>query len=123
LVAYHSDETGRYEVYVREFGTSKDAAAGGRWLVSKDGGVVPSWREDGKELVYVDLSGKLMSVSVDSTRVFQAGAPRELFRPQPGAGALAATDDLKRFLIPVPVERKASQAFTVMLNWTSALKP
>jgi len=35
----------------------------------------------------------------------------------------AATGDLKRFLIPVPVEKKAPQAFTVLLNWTSALKP
>jgi eukaryotic-like serine/threonine-protein kinase len=123
-VAYSSNETGRYEVYVREFVPSKDsAAAGGKWIVSKDGGTISAWREDGKELVYVDLRGRVMSMSVDSTRSFQAGAPRELFQAPAGANALAVTNDLKRFLIPVPVERKASQGFTVMLNWTSALKP
>jgi eukaryotic-like serine/threonine-protein kinase len=122
-VAYQSNETGRYEVYVREFAASKDAAAGGKWLVSKDGGLSPAWREDGKELVYVDLGGKLMSVSVDSTRAFQAGMPRELFQGPARINILAVTSDLKRFLFPVPVERRASQGFTVVLNWTSTLKP
>jgi Tol biopolymer transport system component len=122
-VAYYSNETGRYEVYVREFTGPKDSVAGGKWLVSKEGGTFPFWREDGKELLYVDLGGKIMSVSVDSTRAFQAGVPQELFQVPPGANNLAAASDLKRFLIPVPVERKAPQAFTVFLNWTSALKP
>jgi hypothetical protein len=122
-IAYHSNETGRYEVYVREFAASEDSAAGGKWLVSKDGGAFPVWREDGKELLYIGLGGRVMSVSVDSTRAFQAGVPRELFQVQPGANHSAGTNDLKRFLIPVPVDWKAPQAFTVLVNWTSALKP
>ncbi len=123
-VAYHSNETGRYEVYVREFVTSKDSAGtGGKWLVSKDGGGNSEWREDGKELDYEELHGKVMSVSVDTTKTFQAGAPHELFQIPPGAHAASNTGDLKRFLMSMPVERKAPQAFTVLLNWTSALKP
>lgn len=123
-VAYQSNETGRYEVYVREFVTSPDSAGkGGKWLVSKDGGGAPEWREDGKELVYRDLHGKGMSVSVDTTRTFQAGAPHELFPMPPGANSASNTGDLKRLLMLVPVEKKASQEFTVLLNWTSALKP
>jgi Tol biopolymer transport system component len=122
-VAYQSNETGRYEVYVREFAASKDATSGGKWLVSKDGGLSPAWREDGKELVYVDLGGRLMSVSVDSTRAFQAGMPRELFQGPARINILAVSSDLKRFLFPVPVERKATQGFTVVLNWSSTLKP
>ena len=66
---------------------------------------------------------KIMSLSVDSTRAFQAGVSKELFQIPPGANNVAATSDLKRFLIPVPVEGKAPQAFTVLLNWPSALKP
>ena len=123
-VAYHSNETGRYEVYVREFGSSKDSVAtGGKWIVSKEGGGNPVWREDGKELLYNDHDRKLMSVSVDSTRTFQAGTPRELFQIPAVANLRSATGDLKRFLIPVAVERKAPQGFTVVLNWASPLKP
>jgi len=122
-IAYDSNESGRYEVYVRDFVASRDSAAGGKWLVSKEGGAGPVWREDGKELVYIDLGRKVLSVSVDATPAFQAGVPQELFQIPPGSNNLAATSDLKRFLIPVPVERKASQAFTVLLNWNSALKP
>jgi dipeptidyl aminopeptidase/acylaminoacyl peptidase len=123
-VAYHSNETGRYEVYVREFVTSKDSAgSGGKWLVSKDGGAGAEWREDGKELDYGDLNRNVMSVSVDTTRTFQASAPHELFQMPAGPNVSAVPGDLKRFLIAVPVEKKASQEFTVLLNWTSALKP
>jgi hypothetical protein len=123
-VAYISNEGGRYDVYVREFVPSKDsAAAGGKWLVSKDGGSNPAWREDGKELVYVDNRRMLMSVSVDTARTFDAGTPRDLFQIPSGANSMSHTSDLKRFLIPLPVERKTPQGFTVVLNWTSALKP
>ena len=123
-VAYSSNEGGRYDVYVREFVPSKDSAAtGGKWLVSKDGGRDPAWREDGKELVYEDNHGMLMSVSLDTTRTFEAGAPQALFRVPSGANSISQTGDLKRFLMPLPVERKTPQEFTVVLNWTSALKP
>jgi hypothetical protein len=75
--------------------------------------------------VYRDPGGHLLSVSVDATRGFQAGVPQVLFQIPPGARNMiaAASGDLKRFLIPVPVEKKTPQAFTVLLNWTSALKP
>jgi Tol biopolymer transport system component len=123
-VAYHSNETGRDEVYVREFATSKDSAGtGGKWLVSKDGGGGAEWREDGKELDYGDLNHNVMSVSVDATRTFQAGAPHGLFQMPAGPNVPAIPGDLKRFLIAVPVEKKASQEFTVLLNWQSTLKP
>jgi hypothetical protein len=74
--------------------------------------------------MYVNRSGNnnlLMSVAVDTSRTFQAETPKELFRIPPGAYPVSAAGDLKRFLIPIPVERKAPQAFHIMLNWTSLL--
>ncbi len=121
-VAYWSNEGGRYDVYVREFDPSKAATTGGKWLVSKDGGDSPAWREDGKELIYVD-GRTIMSVSVDTTHGFQAGTPQPLFEIPSGTNSAAGTGDLKRFLIAVPIEGKAAQGFTVVLNWMSALKP
>ena len=44
-LAYQSDETGRYEVYVRSL-----AGDAGRWRISSLGGMTPLWRQDGREL-------------------------------------------------------------------------
>jgi len=71
-VAYSSQN----EVYVRTFPLSEN-----KWLVSTRGGNQPLWRKDGKELFYVEPSGRLMSVDVQSrtTTVFQHSVPRALF--------------------------------------------
>jgi hypothetical protein len=90
-------------------------------MISKDGGLSPQWRGDGKELLYRGLGPPVMSVSVDTSHSFQAGAPRELFRLPTGAG-LFPTADFKRFLALIPLEQTVPQSFTVMLNWTSAIK-
>ena len=126
-VAYVSNETGQYEIYVREFTGSRDSAeTGGKWMVSKDGGLFPKWRSDGQELAYISLDRtSIMSVRVDTDRVFQSGAPRPLMKIPADRGnssGVAATPDLKRFLMPVAVEVKVPQSFTVMLNWSAALK-
>jgi cytoskeletal protein CcmA (bactofilin family) len=58
-VAYTSDITGRYEVYVAPF-----PGEGGGRQVSTTGGLLPRWSADGKELIYAGLDAKLMSVEV-----------------------------------------------------------
>jgi hypothetical protein len=126
-IAYNSNETGQVEVYVRQFtGSADSAATGGKWMISKDGGFFPHWRADGKEIAYVNYTGTtLMSVSVDSSHSFQAGTPRKLFDmpvDRGGTNAPAASSDLRKFLMGIPVEQKATQSFTVMLNWAAALK-
>ena len=52
-VAYQSDESGRFEVYVRPF----PDVEGGRWQISNDGGTRPLWARGGGELFYVTLEG------------------------------------------------------------------
>jgi eukaryotic-like serine/threonine-protein kinase len=123
-VAYTSDESGREEIYVREFASgsahgSWDAA--GKWLISNSGGTYPRWRGDGKELFYVGSDGKLMSVDISAKPIFKAGAPRPLFQLPPGFIFGDATADGTRFLIGVPVAQSASVPFTVVLNWQTTL--
>jgi eukaryotic-like serine/threonine-protein kinase len=74
-IAYASDETGRSEVYVRETspGTRK-------WRVSTQGGLLPHWRRDGRELFYLAPDGTLMAVSVRRGATFEYGAPQGLFK-------------------------------------------
>jgi serine/threonine protein kinase len=124
-VAYTSDESGREEIYVREFSPgsahgSWDAA--GKWLISNSGGTNPRWRGDGKELFYVGSDGKLMSVDISAKPIFKAGAPRPLFQLPPGFIGGDVTADGRRFLIGVPVAQNASVPFTVVLNWQTTLK-
>lgn len=45
-LAYQSDESGQFEIYVRPF----PKVAGGRWLISTAGGVQPLWARNGQEL-------------------------------------------------------------------------
>jgi hypothetical protein len=130
-VAYTSNESGRSQVYVREFQDSPGSArAGGKWMVSKEDGRLPEWKADGADLMYLSIRSParapsspaaVLSVAVEKARTFQAGATRELFQA-PMIAYIAAAPDFQRFLARVPVEDKTSQAFTVVLNWTSLLK-
>jgi Tol biopolymer transport system component len=74
-IAYASDESGRFEVYVRPF-----PAANEQWKVSGAGGMQPEWRRDGKELFYIAADRKLMTVPVTiDGGGFSAGVPHALF--------------------------------------------
>ena len=58
-IAYVSEESGRPEVAVRDL-----SPGGSRAVLSGTGGDQPVWRRDGKELLFVDLQGRLRSLSV-----------------------------------------------------------
>ena len=74
-MAYASDESGRFEVYVRPF-----PAASGQTLISIAGGMQPEWRRDGKELFYISADGKLTAVPVTTdAATFSAGTSHALF--------------------------------------------
>jgi Tol biopolymer transport system component len=114
-VAYVSDETGTAELYLRRFQES-----GGSWRISTDGGTVPRWRRDGKELFYIS-GGKLMAVEVKASESsFELGAPRLLFEKS-GISNYDVSKDGQQFLIAVPVE-SSPEPITVVLNWTADLK-
>ena len=70
-VAYQSNESGRYEVYVQPF-----PGPGGKWQVSTDGGIAPRWRRDSKELFYIAPNGKLMAVPIRAPDRRWRQAPR-----------------------------------------------
>jgi hypothetical protein len=126
-VAYRSNAGGRNEIYVEPF---PPASGGGKWRVSNNGGVMPRWRRDGKELFYIALDGKLMAVEVSTAGGnFKFGIPQPLFDPQiygggltPGAMRFDVTADGKRFLVITQVTETSSSPMTVILNWPALLK-
>ncbi len=130
-VAYYSNRSGRGEVYVQPFHPESASAPSPEFVVSKGGAAgMPRWRSDGKEIYYLSSDGKITAVEVSTSPSFHAGEPKVLFETPAGfvrsttPGALAdAAKDGKRFLLVMPVARATAQEqFTVVLNWTAALK-
>ena len=115
-LAYASNETGRYEVYVRRYGGQE------RWQVSAAGGVEPRWRADTRELFFLRLDGALCAVGVPSGTQFEAGPAAVLWRAKLwdiGNGAFwhyAPTADGSRFLVNTVLERDVPQLH-VAVNW------
>ena len=121
-LAYISDETGRYEVYIQGFPEKR-----GKWKISTDGGAQPRWRRDGKELYYLAADARLMAVEMKiAGRAPEAGFPKPLFdAPQRGNDTTShfdVTSDGQRYLIRAPSGESRSSPVTVVVNWTAGLK-
>lgn len=125
-VAYASNESGVFQVYVQTFPTS-----GGKWQVSTNGGAQPQWRQDGKELFFLGPDRKLMLVKVDGTGpTFIAAVPQPLFDTRtspifPGgfsASYYAVSGDGQRFIVNTLVGDSAATPLTVVLNWSAGVK-
>ncbi len=121
-VAYMSNESGRAEVYVASFPGHEKTLQ-----ISNAGGVLPTWRRDGRELFYVTPDGMLMSVEIVPGTKLSAGVPKPLFRVRaPNTiGTFALYDvapDGQRFLVVMPVVHGSSVPLNLVLNWTAGLK-
>jgi eukaryotic-like serine/threonine-protein kinase len=100
-LAYASDESGRFEIYVQAF-----PVAGRRVLVSTGGGKQPAWRADGRELFYLAPDRTLMSVRVQAGETFDVSDAEPLFRApvaeqDVGREHYAPSADGQRFLVNV----------------------
>ncbi len=120
-VAYSSDESGRYEVYVQAF-----PAGGGKRQVSTGGGIAPQWRSDGSELFYHALDGTLMAAAVEHGAGLVTSPPAPLFEFRPSGPLITpyygVAPDGRRFLLSTIVDTMPGATFTVVVNWTVAPK-
>ena len=127
-VAYISNETGQFEVYVQTF----PVAGGGKVLVSVGGGSQPQWRADGRELYYYAPNRKIMAVEVNGDGpTFTVGIARPLFdirvlgaidQSFPGNGYYTPTGNGDRFLVPSVPDAPERQQINVILNWIGDVK-
>ena len=120
-----SNESGRYEVYVRPF-----PSASGKWQISTEGGGEPLWSHNGRELFY-RVGDKMMAVDIAVEPSFRAGTPRMLFEGKYAVrDALPETNfdispDGQRFLMiknPELTTQSAPAQINVVLNWFEELK-
>jgi len=120
-MAYQSNESGRWEIYITAF-----PGGGAKWQVSGVGGASAKWRKDSKEIFYLDLSDNLVAVDVNASgSSVQLGTPHTLFQAigvQREYGPYDVSADGKRFLLNSGNLNKSSDPFTLVQNWPSELK-
>jgi Tol biopolymer transport system component/tRNA A-37 threonylcarbamoyl transferase component Bud32 len=121
-LAYQSDETGRFEIYVRPYPNVDQ----GRWLVSAAGGTSPRWDPNGRELFYFDGEA-LVTVAVQSAATFSAGRATRIATVKPFGGRLGpdfeVAPDGQRFLFLIPNPVPATRAgLVVVQNFVEELR-
>ena len=121
-LAYASDESGGWNIYATTF-----PSAAGKWQVSVGGGTEPRWRDDGKEMFYLDAKGMLTAVSISAGSTFSSGTPQPLFRVRPRP-PISNTDlfsydvskDGSRFIVNRYVKPSSVPPLDILLNATAA---
>jgi serine/threonine-protein kinase len=133
-LAYHSNISGEFQVYVRPFPNVQDR----RVQISTTGGSRAAWSRSGRELFYLDHEGLLTSVAIPAATggTFTAGPPVRILNKKYYAGATLLGLDLRgydvspdgqRFLMikepesaPPQVTQLAS--LVLVLNWVEEVK-
>lgn len=125
-MAYQSNESGRWEVYVSTFPSGT-----GKTPVSAGGGVDARWRGDGQELFYIAPDGSLMSVGISGTTTVQASLPKRLCTSPvsgergPGAGRAPydVSPDGQRFVFTAASRTNAAAGpIVIQVNWPAKLR-
>jgi serine/threonine-protein kinase len=117
-LAYTSDETGEYQVYVVPY-----PGPGPKTTVSIDGGLSPIWSADSSELFFRD-GGRLLAVPIELNGKLRVGVPTEVFDGPftldlMGHQRYDVSQDGKRFLM---VENSDDYRVVIVQNWFEELK-
>jgi len=121
-LAYESNESGRWEVYVVPFGDQK-----GKWQVSSNEAGLPHWSADGKELYYIELANG--AYSIVAVPVKEQGEQLQFGSPQTLVGNLNVANfpaydvsrDGKKILIS-RLSQQGNQSVTLVTSFTEGLK-
>jgi len=120
-VAYNSEESGEWEVYVTPF-----PGPGRRWQVSTASGVYPAWRTDGREIVYTRMNGELVAAKIRSEgESFHVEGEEELFTirsPEAGGPHFSMSSDAQRFLVIPSATQRTDSLLHLLVNWPTALE-
>jgi serine/threonine protein kinase/Tol biopolymer transport system component len=118
-IVYTSDESGRYEVYVRPY-----PGPGAKWQISTEGGEEPVWSANGQEVFYRN-GEKWMVATVHLNPDFRAEAPRLLFEKYfinvPGLSHYVSADGQRQVMIE-PISQESPKQINVVLNWFEELE-
>jgi eukaryotic-like serine/threonine-protein kinase len=122
-LAYSSNESGSFEVYVRPFPETSSA----KWQVSTAGGSEPSWTRNGRTLFYINGRNEMVAAEIAAGPTFTVGKQRTLFpvtpflRIGPIPSYSLAPDD-KHFLMVREGESTQQSELIVAENWLETLR-
>ena len=127
-LAYRSDETGLFEIYVQPF-----PGPGAKVPVSIGGGNEPVWSADSRELFYRDTDGMMMAATITGSERPQVSERTVLFSAASfRSGGTSARQyhvarDGRFLMMRLPGaesgdEAAASPEITVVLNWFEELR-
>ena len=123
-LAYDSNASGQYEIYVRPFPNVED----GQWMISSGGGTRPLWARDGQKLFYLAPGARLMAVGVQTEPGFVPGNAEVVFEGRYSGGILGRTYDIspdgERFLTikKSGSDKTSAKEFILVQNWFEELK-
>jgi serine/threonine-protein kinase len=121
-IAYVSDDTGRFEIYVRPF-----PGPGEKIPISTEGGNEPVWPRNGRQLFYRQ-GDSMMAVDIELKPPFSVGKPRKLFeKPYERSVALwpdfdASPDGQRLLMVRREAQTPPATHINVVLNWLDDLK-
>ena len=117
-IAYQSNESGRFEIYVRSYPDGETVKQ-----VSTDGGSQPLWPSGGSDLLYRGANGMLMAAAITLSPELKVGKPRALFDASGYETSVAATADGRRLLLmPVVADEQPPTRIHVVLNFLAELR-
>jgi Tol biopolymer transport system component len=126
-LAYQSNESGQDQIYVRPFPDVNS----GRRQISPGGGTKPVWAPNGRELFYLDGTGGLTAIPIQTAPALTVGNPAKLFEARyltaNQARSYDVSPDGQRFLFikDIPTDRSTTStpaSIIVVLNWFEELK-
>jgi Tol biopolymer transport system component len=120
-VAFVNNESGKHEVYVQQF-----PDAGVKIVVSRNGGRMPAWRADGKELYYLSEDWMIVAVPMTLGPQLDSGTPVPLFESRlrffnSQQAQYAVTADGTKFLLNRMVGLEGTRPMTLVQNWAASL--
>src|SRR5262249_7329309 len=122
-IAYQSNESGRFEIYVRPF-----PGPGTKFQISTNGGIQPRWNKNGKEIFYVSSESEMMAAPVKllpGGQSLETGTPAALFPVRIAGGPVenvnrqqyAVSSDGQRFLVNLDTVEDMASPITLIYNW------
>jgi eukaryotic-like serine/threonine-protein kinase len=123
-LAYRSTESGVPQIYIAPF-----PGGTGKWQVSKNGGIFPRWRRDGRELFYLSLDNKIMAAEIgEPGSSLTIGEAKMLFQGKTAPFGQSfgvpydVTPDGGKFVVVINVTPVEAMPMTLVTNWPALLK-
>jgi serine/threonine protein kinase/Tol biopolymer transport system component len=115
FIAYQSDESSRWEVYVQPFPSD-----GRRWQISIGGGVQPTWHAGGREIIYRQ-GADIVTSSITRTSGIQATPPVRLFTLDSHEQLIDIAPD-GRFIVAQRPDLGTVSSLALIVNWFADLE-